>query len=263
MSECSTGKFASIQRFFSLEFKDKIWNLEGISLESGFEWDDRSENDCIPEILLFLKTNISDFQFFDARNIKVVVEYSYNGIRATENGNLDIVSLLPGEVTYSNETILSQCVCIIEIKTPKALKNDAAKCINQSRLQLLALNTGGNRQNPIALLTNITNYWHFSWLSSSNTICSVLFNNQNQGLAALKESLQMMNGRSSTCPFTDRWGVNFPEFGGAGGNTEDIADLSEFYDDMTEYEVFQHKTKIGFSKLFQMISPSHKANISV
>ena len=259
MSECSTTKFAAIQRFFSLEFKEILWDLEGIVVNSGFEWNDRAEDECIPDIVSFFATNISDFQFRDSRNISVVVEYSVNETKATSNGKLDIVSLLPKEVATMKETILSQCICVIQIKTPMALARDEEKCINQSRLQLLALNIGGNRRHPFALLTNVTDYWRFTWLSRNNTIYSVLFTNQNQGLVALQEALQMMNGRCNSCPLTDRCGVNFTEIGGAG---EDIADLSDFYDDMTEYEVFQHKTRIGFSKLFQMISPSHKANIS-
>lgn len=264
MSECSGAKFAFIQRYFQLKFKDLTWDLEGIGLESGFEWSDKSENNCIPEIISFLRANISDYQFIDATKIKVVVEYACNDTKAVANGYLDIATLLPREVFHSNATILSQCVCVIEVKTAKALEIDTEKCINQSRLQLLALNMGGNDKYPFALLTNVTNYWHFSWLSSNNTVHSVFFDNQNQGLAALQVALQMMNGQSSTCPFTERCGLSFPHVGGgAGGTYDDIADMSQFYDDMTELEIFQHKSKVGLSRFFQLLSPSQRANIAV
>lgn len=73
----------------------------------------------------------------------------------------------------------------------------------------------------------------------------------------------MMNGSGGICPFTDRCRLNFSQVGGAGGTYDDIADMSEFYDDMAELEVFQHKSKVGLSRLFQLLSPSQRANIAV
>ena len=41
---------------------------------------------------------------------------------------------------------------------------------------------------------------------------------------------------------------------------DDIGDLSQFYDEMTEAEILQHKTKIGLSKIFQCLNPTQKLN---
>lgn len=162
------------------------------------------------------------------------------------------------------ETVLSQCIAVIEIKTPAALSANLTKCINQSRLQLLALNSGGNRKYPFALLTNVTDYWRFTWLSTNNTMYSVLFKTWQQGLAALRSALDLLNGKANNSPLSNRCGVKFSLFRDEADRSNDaIADLSEFYDDMTEMEIFQHKSKLGISQFFQLMSPSQKANFII
>jgi hypothetical protein len=221
--------------------------------------------ESVPDIISFFSSHLSHYQFKDSRNIHVSVEYSNNGISAVQNGKLDISVLLPDQIATMPETVLSQCLAVIEIKTPKALAANTIRCINQSRLQLLALNSGGNLKCPFALLTNVTDYWRFTWLSSNNVMYSALFETWQQGLAALKSGLDMLNGRSNNnCPLSDRCGVNFSLCGDeADNNNDDVANLSEFYDDMTEMEIFQHKSKVAISNFFRLMSPSQKANFAI
>jgi hypothetical protein len=84
-------------------------------------------------------------------NIQIVVEDPDGHVP----GNLDIVCLLPNKAANLQATVLSKCIGVIAIKTPWDLANDVTKCVNQSRLQLIAI-SGGNQRYPFALLTNVT-----------------------------------------------------------------------------------------------------------
>lgn len=235
MSECSGVKFAEVQRFFGLIIKEVQWNFTLTPRTFCFEWDGRPEVQRMPDIVESFSNSISEFQFRDARAVSVVVDYAVGEMPARFKGELDIAVLLPDEVATMPETIFCQSICIIEVKTPTRLLNGRQKCINQTRLQLLAINSGGNPHKPFALLTNMTDYWHFMWVTENNLIYSVSYDNSQAGLEALKEGLDMMNGVINNCPFTVRNLVNFSAIRGGGyiGDNETIANMEEFYDEMT------------------------------
>ena len=72
----------------------------------------------------------------------MVGDFTDSHQKVIETGNLDVITLVPGEIATLSVTMLSQCLCIIQIKTPRALNKDLEKCIYQNRLQLLSLSTG-------------------------------------------------------------------------------------------------------------------------
>jgi hypothetical protein len=74
-------------------------------------------------------------------------------------------------------------------------------------------------------------------MSANNTLHTVLIDNQQKGLAALKDGLNTMDGQSNRCPFVNRCGLNFPEEFGVGGNN-DTDDMDNDDDDMTELGLF-------------------------
>jgi hypothetical protein len=261
MSQCSAHKFSNVQRYFQLQYDEIQWTVVPITLQNQFPWNGRNENDCIPEIIHYFSNAVDRYQFRDCRNVNVAVEYRVSNRNACLNGKLDIAVLLPDQFATLRDTFLCQCVSVIEIKTPEALERDTEKCINQCRLQLIALNVGGNNHHPFALLTDVANYWRFVWLTQNNTVMSVFFDSPQHGLAALKESLDLMNGQQNTSKFVNRCGIKFPDV--TSGNNDGVADLSDFYDEMTELEVLHHKRNVGISKVFQMMTPSQRANFTL
>ena len=117
---------------------------------------------------------------------------------------------------------------------------------------------------PFALLTNATDYWHFSWLSKNNTMKSIVLKNPRQGLAALKEGLQMMNGKRGKCPFKDRMNFLVPEIGRGGETyTDDVGNMEDFYDEMTEEDIFNYKIKRGFTRMFDAMNPTLRESFKV
>lgn len=264
MSQCSARKFSDVQRYFQLQFKEIQWPVlppAEQTQQNQFNWNGRNENDCIPEIIQYFSNAVVRYQFKDCRKVSVAVEYRVGNRDACQNGKLDIAVLLPHEIATMGATFLCQCISVIEIKTPGAIEQDTEKCLNQCRLQLIALNVGGNNHHPFALLTDVVNYWRFMWLTQNNTVMSVFFDSPQQGLAALNESLDHMNGQQNTCRFVDRCGIKFLDV--TSGNNDGVADLSDFYDEMTELEVIQHKRSVGISKVFQMMTPSQRANFTL
>jgi len=245
--------------YYGLSFHQIRWNGEPWNSAFDFDWDERSEIQRLDEIVDLLVAKIPDYQFKLATNVEVVVPYSLDNRPAQFIGKLDIISLQPNVLADIPHAILSQCICVIEIKKGLVQSNH----VNQLCLQLIAINSGGNRQKPFGLLTNMTDTWLFMWISLDNIIKFFIVTNHQSGLAALKEGLDMMGGLANNCPFAERGQINFPDIGGSnGGNDEIIADLSEFYDEMAPEEIQTHKQKVKFTRFFQIMSPSLRSILS-
>jgi hypothetical protein len=229
----------------------------------AFDWNYRRENEAFSDILSYFTTSMPIYQFKDARNVDVAILYNVNNTSVRANGKLDIAVFLPNVLATMPETIFCQCIAVIEVKTPSAILRNRPMCINQVRLQVIALSSGGNAHRPFGLLTNMTDYWHFMWITEANQINSAIFNNSQQGICALAKALPMMNGESSSCPFTNRAYVSLPETRGGGGYTDDVANMEEFYDQMTEEEVLRHKSQIGLARIFETMNPSLRQYFTV
>ena len=264
MSQCSNFKFLEITNYFDFAFREFSWDLS-ISMErNAFDWNERRENEAFSDILSYFTTSMPIYQFKDSRNVDVAVSYrNVNNITVTARGKLDIAVVLPNELATMPETIFCQCIAVIEVKTPRSLLDNRSKCINQTRLQVIALSSGGNSHKPFGLLTNMTDYWHFMWITETNQINSTIFNSSQQGIYALEKGLRMMNGEQSSCPFKNRASVSLPERRGDGGYTDDVANMEDFYDQMTEQEVFKHKSKIGLTRIFETMNPSLRAYFTI
>lgn len=257
MSDCSNAKFVHVQRFFGITFEEISLNFDPLRRYSPkFKWDRRGEVDRMNEIAETFSKWIPEYQFRNARHVPVVVQYSHSQRDAVFNGLLDIVALLPNQVARNPETIICQSLCLIEIKKTIIIP----KNINQARLQLIAVNSGGNRRLPFALLTNLTDHWDFLWVKENNHICSLFFDNPLSGLVALRNGLNIVSGSNNSTTFLiSRDMINFPEI----VRNDDNADMTEHYDEMTAEEVREHKSRKKLEMVFDMLSPSLRGLVAL